>query len=191
MLALDVTRAGQAQAQADLDRVRSGPWKHDLNVAEAALRRAEAEADMIQARLDRLTVRSPIAGTVLKCYVEPGENAPIGDKPAVIVGDLSVLHVRAQVDERDAVRLVADCCAMALVSDQGQRRRKLELLRIEPLAVPKNLATASNSEVVETRVVEVLFRLEPGKAVRQLYPGQVIDVFISGATTAGRESMGK
>jgi hypothetical protein len=47
---------------------------------------------MIRAQLDRFSVRSPITGTVLKCYVE-----------------LSALHVRAQVDERDAPRLVAGC----------------------------------------------------------------------------------
>ncbi len=193
ILALDVAAAGQRQAQADLKRAQAGPWKHDLAVTEAASRRAQAEADMIRVRLDRLTVRSPIAGTVLKCYVEPGEIAPMGDKPAIVVGDLSVLHIRAQVDERDAPRLAANCRAFAFVPEEAGQSRKLNLqiLRIEPLAVPKNLATASNAEVVETRVVEVLFRLEPGKAMLQLYPGQVIDVFIKAASPAGRESMGQ
>ena len=148
---------------------------------------------MIQARLDRLTVRSPIAGTVLKSYVEPGEIAPMGDKPAIIVGDLSVLHIRAQVDERDAQRLAADCRAFAFLPEEAGRSRKLnlQLLRIEPLAVPKNQATASSAEVVETRVVEVLFRLESGKSGPQLYPGQVIDVFIKAANSAGRQGMGQ
>ena len=36
ILALDVAAAAKAQAQADLKRVQSGPWKHDLAVAEAA-----------------------------------------------------------------------------------------------------------------------------------------------------------
>ena len=94
-LALDEAAAGRVQAQADLDRVRAGAWKHDLIVSEAELRRAQAEADMIRARVDRLTVRSPIAGTVLKCHVEPGEVAPVGDRPAIVVGDLSSLHIRA------------------------------------------------------------------------------------------------
>jgi HlyD family secretion protein len=133
------------------------------------------------ANLDWETVRSPIDGTVLKCYVEPGEVAPVGDKPAVVVGNLSTLHVRAQVDERDASRLAAECVAIAFLPEQANQPHKLWLLRIEPLAVPKSLATGSNVEVVETRVVEVVFRLEPRASSRPLFPGQVIDVFINAA----------
>ncbi len=180
-LKLNESNARRSQAQADLNRVRAGAWKHDLLVAEATLRRAEAEADMIRARLDQLTVRSPITGTVLKCYVEPGEIAPAAGASVIVVGDLSALHIRAQVDERDATRLVADCSALAFLPGQSDRPHKLRLLRIEPLAVPKNVATASNSEVIETRVVEVLFRLESRGASPPLYPGQVIDVFIDAA----------
>jgi HlyD family secretion protein len=185
-LKLNEAVAGRAQAQADLDRVRAGAWKHDLTVAEAAMHRARAEADMIRARLDGLTVRSPIAGTVLKRYVEPGEVAPVGDRPAIVVGDLTALHIRAQIDERDAPRLKADCRALAFMPDRADGPHELRLLQIEPLAVPKNLATASNSEVVETRVVEVLFRLEPREASLPLYPGQVIDVFIDAIDSSRR-----
>ena len=94
-LALDEAVADRAQAQAELDLVRAGSWRHDLTVAEADLRRAEAEVEAIRRRLDRLTVRSPIAGTILKRHVEPGESAPAGDRPALVVGDLSALTVRA------------------------------------------------------------------------------------------------
>jgi multidrug efflux pump subunit AcrA (membrane-fusion protein) len=68
VLALNEAAAGRTQAEADLNRVRAGAWKHDLSVAEATVRRAQVEAEMIRARRDRLTVRSPIDGTVLKCY---------------------------------------------------------------------------------------------------------------------------
>ncbi len=177
-LKLNEAIAGRSRAQADLNRVMAGAWKYDLLVAEALLSRAQAEKGMIRTRLDRLTVRSPIAGTVLKCYVEPGEVAAVGDKPAIVVGDLSVLHIRAQVDERDAARLYGDCRALAFPPDQSDRPHRLQLIRIEPLAVPKSLMTASNSESVETRVVEVVFRLERREASRPLYRGQVVDVFI-------------
>jgi multidrug efflux pump subunit AcrA (membrane-fusion protein) len=177
-LALDEAIAGQMQAQSDLDRVRAGAWMHDLLVSEAALRRAQAEAEMVRARLDRLTVRSPIAGMVLKRYVEPGELASAGEQPAIVVGELSTLHIRARVDERDAPRLRADCRAVAFVPDQGSRSHNLRMLRIEPLAVPKTEASGSSSEAVDTRVIEVLFRVETDGRSRHFYPGQVVDVFI-------------
>lgn len=177
-LALDEAIAGQTQAQSELDRVRAGAWKHDLLVSEAALRRAQAETEMVRARLDRLTVRSPIAGVVLKRYVEPGELAPVGDQPAIVVGELSTLHIRARVDERDAPRLRADSRAVAFLPDQGGRPHDLRLLRIEPLAVPKTQASGSSSEAVDTRVIEVLFRVEPADRRPRFFPGQVVDVFI-------------
>jgi HlyD family secretion protein len=180
-LALNEATAGRAQARAELDRARAGAWNYDLMVTEAALRRAQAEADMIRTRLDQLTVRSPITGIVLKRYVEPGELVPTGNQPAIVVGDLSALHVRAQVDERDAPRLRPDCRALAFLPNQARRPYELRLLRIEPLAVPKTQATASHSEVVDTRVVEVLFRLKPADPSLPFFPGQMIDVFIDGA----------
>jgi HlyD family secretion protein len=177
-LALNEAIAGRAQAQAELDRVRVGAWEHDLLVAQAAIRRAQADAAAIRARLDRLTVRSPIAGIVLKRYLEPGELAPIEDQPAIVVGDLSALHLRAQVDERDAPRLRAGCRGVAFLPGRSGRPCDLRLVRIEPLAVPKRQATAAHSEVIDTRVIEVLFRLERADKNQAFYPGQVIDAFI-------------
>ena len=72
-LAMEEAVADQAQAQAELTLLQAGSWKHDLAVAEANLHHAEAEVQAIRRRLDRLTVRSPISGTILKRYVEPGE----------------------------------------------------------------------------------------------------------------------
>ena len=178
-LMLDEAAATRAQAQAEFERANAGSWKHDLLVSESNLYQVEAEVHSIQTRIDRLTVRSPITGTVLKRHIEPGEMAPLGSQPAIIVGDLRALNVRAHVDERDAYRLNTEC--RAICSNQGQSGspQNLTVLRIEPLAVPKDQLTASNSEVVDVRVVEVLFRIDAPKSSALLfYPGQVVDVFI-------------
>jgi hypothetical protein len=53
------------------------------------------------------------------------------------------------------------------------------MLAIEPLAVPKKQLTGSTQELVDTRVVEVLFAVQPGSPDNiRLYPGQIVDVFI-------------
>jgi HlyD family secretion protein len=180
-LAVLEATAARAQAQADFDQARAGAWKNDLLVAEANLLEAEAQQHVIRSRLDRLTVRSPVNGTVLKRYLEPGEVAPPGSQPAIVVGDLSVLHVRAHVDERDAHRLAPQGRAVCFIRGQTGLLQDLVLVSVEPLAVPKNQLSASTSEVVDVRVIEVVFRIETArKSALLLYPGQVVDVFIDG-----------
>jgi HlyD family secretion protein len=173
--ALKRGQADLAAAQSELDRLRAGAWIEDIRLAESELAAAEAQAGSMQARLDRCTVRSPIAGTVLKRNIEPGEFTATGSEPALVIGDVSTLHVRVHVDEEDAPRLLFGAAATALAPGTG-RECPLRMLRIEPLAVPKTQLTASSVELVDTRVVEVVF--EVVGTIDTLYPGQLVEVFI-------------
>ncbi len=167
------------QAQAEHDRLAAGAWKYDLAVAEASLEEAYAAVRAIEMRIERMTVRSPVDGIVLRREVEPGEFVAVGSPtPAMVVGDLSALHVRAQVDEEDAGQLVEGAEAVGMIRGPDRQRVPLEPLRIEPMAVPKQQLANSPIELVDTRVVQVIYRVEGDPGIR-LYPGQLIDVFIS------------
>ena len=66
-----------------------------LNVARSNLWSAEVG-------LEKLKIRAPIAGTVLQVNAKLGELAsPSAPDPLVVLGDLSALRVRAELDERD------------------------------------------------------------------------------------------
>jgi HlyD family secretion protein len=66
-----------------------------LNVARSNLWSAEVG-------LERLKIRAPIGGTVLQVNAKLGELAsPSTPDPLVVLGDLSALRVRAELDERD------------------------------------------------------------------------------------------
>ena len=167
------------EAEADLQRSRAGTWEWDLRVAERSLALARADAQALRARLERLTVRAPGPGTILKVNVSVGEFATAGAEPAVVMADLATLHVRAQVDELDAVLLRPGLPAVAVVSGKVVAQIPLIMVAIEPFALPKKQLTGSTQELVDTRVVEVIFAVQPGSGggVR-LYPGQIVDVFI-------------
>ncbi len=167
------------QAQAEHDRVAAGVWKHDLAVAEAALAEAQAAVKAIDAQLDQLVVRSPIDGTVLRREIEPGQFVTVtARKPAMVVGNLAALHVRAQVDEEDAARLVDGAPAIAMVRGLRREQVSLKQIRIEPMAVPKQQLGNSTIELVDTRVVQVIYTVD-GESPIRLFPGQLVDVFIS------------
>lgn len=178
---VDRARAGLARAQADLDRLKAGGWEADLVVAQADLARSTAEVEALNLLLERMTVRAPRDGVVLRRQVEPGEyTASDPTRPALIIGDLADLNIRAQVDEEDIGLVTASARAVARLRGAVVEEFPLTLIRVEPYARPKIDITGANVERVDTRVIDVLFRVEQRPRV-QIYPGQAVDVFIETA----------
>lgn len=185
--AVETARASVAVAQANLDKYLAGPWKADLDVGRATLAQRSAEVEATKLRIANMTIRAPRDGTILKRNIDPGEYAATGmgsGLPPLVLGDLAHLHVRAQVDEEDATMLRLGADARARVRGQDPREVALKMIRIEPLALPKSQITNSNTELIDTRVVEVVFEVLPGDRP-PLYPGQVVDVFIAVAEGSG------
>lgn len=175
---LDLARSELAAAQATLDQAKAGAWAPDLRIARSSVEQAQADVDAVRLLIERMTVRSPISGVILKRNVDPGRFAPADPtSAAIMVGDLSALRVRAQIDEEDAPRLREGATAVARVRGASEQGIPLTMIRIEPLASPKSSLTGSVTERVDTRVIEVLFELGPGAAAR-LFPGQVVDVYV-------------
>ncbi len=192
--AVDLAVAEVARAQAQLNLLTAGAWLPLVNVGAARLAAADADIEAISIRIDRLTVRSPIDGLVLKRNVVPGQFAGgvgasgtagtgggsgpgTGGSAAMVVGDLSRLRVRARVDEEDAPLLRPDAKATARVRGVAPEMLGLKMVRIEPLAQPKMDLMGSTVERVDTRVVEVVFDVV-GTPESPVFPGQAVDVFI-------------
>lgn len=180
--AVQIATAELEQAKGQLMLVKAGAWAPDLKVAQSQLDQARAEIASIQLRLDRLTVRAPITGTVLKRNIEPGQYASSAaatgaTQAPFVVGDLSTLRVRARVDEEDAPLLIDNARGTARIRGVAGESLDLQWLWVEPLAQPKAELTGSTIERVDTRVIEVLFTIKTTPKAR-LFPGQVVDVFI-------------
>jgi multidrug resistance efflux pump len=178
-IATQAAAAELAAAQAELARVKAGAWAPDLALARAAETLAARAVAQVATDIERLTVRAPHDGEVLKLNVRPGEFAPSGVLPAplLIFGDLSALHVRADVDEQEAHLVHPGARAWASPRGDGARRVPLEFVRIEPLVVPKRQLTGDVVERVDTRVLQVLYRAPAGQS--GLVVGQQLDVFIA------------
>ena len=131
--ALESTRANLLEAQAGLVEARNElkrfkhvqelskgkvPSRHDLDAAEAALKRAHAEeagakAQIAEAKaalrvdqtnLSKAVIRSPINGIVLERKVEPGQTVAASLQTPVlftIAEDLAQMELHVDVDEAD------------------------------------------------------------------------------------------
>lgn len=166
-------------ARAELARLEAGAWSADLTLARAALALAEREYERAAVDVERLTIRAPRQGAVLKVDARPGEYAQVGAlaAPLIVFGDVGELHVRADVDEQEAHLVAAGAAAEAAPRGSAATRVPLSFVRIEPLIVPKKQLTGAVAERVDTRVLQVIYRVA-GNSV-PLYVGQQVDVFIA------------
>jgi multidrug efflux pump subunit AcrA (membrane-fusion protein) len=184
--ARDSAKAGVDRARAELERAKAGGWRPDLVQAQALHAQRQAEVAALRLTLERSTVRAPRDGRVLRRSVEVGEiGSTDSSRPAFILGDLTRLNVRAQIDEED-IALVASGNASPVPQRRAIARTRgsvvrdvpLRLLRVEPYARPKQDLTGSNLERVDTRVIDAVFEVVENPADVPLYPGQALDVFI-------------
>jgi HlyD family secretion protein len=167
----------QAQAQAEYDLLKAGAWKPDLLVAEAAVNEAHAHVEQLKTEIDRAVVAAPVDGVVLQVNVRPGERiGELDTKPLMVLGETRTCHVRVDVDERDLPRFRPGANAVAYPRGETRHQLALRFVRVEPLAIPKKSLTGENTERVDTRVLQVIYAIEPG--AERVYVGQQLDVFI-------------
>ena len=145
--------------------------------AEADLQHAIAQRDETKILLERLTVRAPRAGTILQVNVRAGEYAKLdAADPLMLLGATQELQIRADVDEVNAPLVKAGSPAVAYLKGNTAKAITLKFARIEPFILPKKSLTGDNSERVDTRVLQVIYRFDP--PAFPVYVGQQVDVFI-------------
>ncbi len=167
-------------AEAEDAKLKAGAWAEDLAVAKAEVERMKALVDQTQVELDRLQVKSPIDGTILKVDVRPGEfvGAPPG-QPLIVLGDIDVLHVRVDVDEQDLPRFRVGLPGLGYIRGDAKQPLHLEFVRVEPYAQPKKSLTGSGTERVDTRVLQVIYAIQ--SCEQKIYVGQQMDVYLDTA----------
>jgi multidrug resistance efflux pump len=170
------------RAIADYDLLKAGAWEPDLQVAQSGVDRAQAELQLVQSELDRLIVRALVDGEVLQVNVRPGEfvGAP-ANQAQIVLGSVSQLHVRVDIDEYDIPRFISSAAARATLKGQPDVSFPLTFVRVEPYVVPKKSLTGDNTERVDVRVLQVIYAIDTqGK---RLFVGQQLDVFIEASAT--------
>jgi len=180
-----IESVGDARAVSRDERDRR---RYAVEVQRAKLTHVGAQVGMAAAQLhatdveiDRHTVRAPIDGQLLQVKVRRGEFAPAGivATPLMLIGNVSPLHVRVDIDEQNAWRVRPDAEAIAMVRGNSALKTPLVFVRFEPYIVPKRSLTGDPTERVDARVLQAIFRV--GGDETPLYVGQQVDVFVKDA----------
>lgn len=181
-------QAALVQAEAEDAKLRAGTWREDLAVFEAQLDRAKSLVEQSLIEIERLQIKAPIAGTVLKVDVRPGEY--VGTPPGqtlLILGDLAALHVRVDIDEQDLPRFRPGLPGTGYVRGDANTPIALDFVRVEPYAEPKKSLTNAGNERVDTRVLQVIYALKSPPST--VYVGQQLDVYLDGGFPNGSDSV--
>jgi HlyD family secretion protein len=149
-----------------------------LEAAKAQVTAAAAQVKRIETQIERSTVRAPIDGDVLQVKIHVGEYALAGvtSTPLVLLGGLRPLNIRVDVDEHEAWRVSPSAKAIATVRGNADLKTHVSFVRFEPFVLPKKSLTGDSTERVDTRVLQVVYRVD-NDALR-LFVGQQMDVFI-------------
>jgi HlyD family secretion protein len=162
-----VAEAGVAVAQAQLDDLLDGPTPEEIAVAEAAVRQAEAQANMLRVQVDQGTLTSPIDGVVLNQALRVGELAAPA-APILTLADLSEVVLTVYVPENRIGLVQLGQPAQATVDSFPDQVFEGQVSHIgdEPEFTPRNVATAEERlntfYAVEIRLSNPDGLLKPG-----------------------------
>ncbi len=176
--------------QKQYELTRAGAWLYDIQNQEkqyAALSKAYAAGDAL---LSKYTIRAPIDGVVLSVLAAPGSYvSPQGAYdsytqsygPLVVMGtSQQYLAVRAYIDEILVSRLPpVDKIEARMFVPGTEVSVPLTYERAQPYVSPKIELSDQKQERVDVRVLPLIFRFEKPKDLN-LYPGELIDVYVGG-----------
>jgi len=160
--------------------------RDDVAAAGAALETAQTQVEQLQLDIARCTVRAPTSGRILKINIRVGEYAEAGtlSKPLMLFGDDTMVRLRADVDENDALRIHPGARAIGVVRDNPQQMVSLHFEYIEPDVVPKKSLTGQSTERTDIRVLQVIYSFK--RSVLPVYIGQQMDVYIEAPEVGSR-----
>jgi HlyD family secretion protein len=196
-------KARQSSQEADVDRARdaANKAKERLEQARANLRKAlavdglpapsrlevaltAARADLsaADAALERTRIRAASGGTVLLVNAKAGETAtPSPENVLVIVGDLSALRVRAEIEERDIGKLRKGQAAVMRSDAFPGKDFEGKIATLAQSLGPSRLGQRGPRKPTDVDVLEVIIDLA---GQPPLLPGMRVDVFLKPDTTA-------
>jgi len=166
-----------AAAEARAHAVLAGSRREDVQLAHAQADAAAARREQAQAAVERLLVRAPIAGQVLQVRVRAGEHSAVDAGPLVVIGDVSELRVRMDVDERDVGRVAVGQRVIVRANAYPGVDFSGQVVELGRRMGRKNVRSDEPTERNDTKVREVVVKLDSGD---RLIVGQRVTCYVQG-----------
>jgi HlyD family secretion protein len=142
---------------------------------ESALQAARSDVAVAEALLEKTRIRAPAAGTILQLPAKVGEMvAPSPEQPLAVIGDMSVVRVKAELDEHDVSKVKVGGKVIVKSNAYPGREFNGTVAEMAPsLATPK-VSLRGARRPTDVEVLEVTIDLEGNVP---LIPGMRADAF--------------
>jgi HlyD family secretion protein len=175
-------------AQKQRDLIKAGAWSFDIKNQERQYDALEKSYLASSALLSKYTLRAPTDGIVMTIntvrgnYVSPQggyDSYTQGMDPIVVMGTPQTKYdVRCYIDEILVPKLPPLSNIKAQMGVRGSNVRvPLDFVRVQPLVSPKIELSDERQELVDVRVLPVIFSFDKPQDLN-LYPGELVDVYI-------------
>jgi HlyD family secretion protein len=145
------------------------------NRLEAGLIAARTDVTLAEEQVDKARIRAPIAGTILQINAKHGEQvAPSVEIPLITMGDLTVIRVRAEVDEQDVAKIKIGQKAFVRSNAYPGRDFEGTVTELAPSVGLPRMGSRGARRATDVEVMEVMIDLEGGVP---LLPGMRTDAF--------------
>lgn len=148
----------------------------DRQIAGARVELAQTRLRQEQLMLDRSRLVAPFDGEILAVPFQPGEVVgPFPPTEALLMTNRDKIHVRAFVEELDALDVAVGALAVITVAGGRDRQFHGTVISCAPYVAPKSHRHSNPGERLDVRVREVV--VEVG-AAESLLIGLPVEVFI-------------
>jgi HlyD family secretion protein len=156
---------------------------------EAALTAARSDLSLAETALERTRIRAPSDGTTLQVNARVGETVtPSPEQTLVVIGDLSMLRVRAEIEERDTAKVRVGQTVIIKSDAHPGKDFEGNVSTIAQALGPGKLAQRGPRRPNDVEVLEVVVDLAPGST---LLPGMRVDVFFKPDATVQNQAPAK
>jgi HlyD family secretion protein len=164
-----------ADARAELAKVEQSKELQLMTRLETALEQSRADVSQLETAIEKTRVRAPTDGTVLNVFAKAGElAAPSPEAPLLYFGDVTSLRVRAELEEREVVKVKTGQAAVIKVDAYPDREFPGTVTSIAASLGAPRIVARGPRRPNDVEVLEVLVALD---GQPPLLPGMRVDVF--------------
>ncbi len=168
--------------RANLRRIMSGSNVPEHTRFEASIASARSDISLAEAALERTRIRAPKDGTILQVIATMGETAvPSPDQVMIVLGDMSKLRVRAELEERDSAKVRLGQAVVVRSDAFPGKDFEGKVAQIAQALAPSRIGLKGPRRGLEVDVLEVLVDLD---GLPALLPGMRVDVLLKPDATA-------